>query len=162
MRRWIVTLFGAGLMPVAPGTAGSFATATALYGLFALIDRGHGVSAGLWQACLALALLIFSGLTVALGGWSSGHFGRKDPGSFVLDEAAGICLTWVALPVFAVGQQVWVALAVFVAFRVFDILKPWPAKQLERLPAGWGILMDDLAAGVYANIACQFLLRWIF
>lgn len=162
MRRWIVTLFGAGLVPVAPGTAGSLAAAAALFGLYALIGQGQAVSYGLWQMCLVVVLLIFSVLTVALGGWADPLFGRKDPGSFVLDEAAGICLTWAALPVFAIGQEVWVTLAVFVAFRVFDILKPWPAKQLERLSAGWGILMDDLAAGVYANIACQILLRWIF
>lgn len=162
MRRWIVTLFGAGLMPAAPGTAGSLATAAALYGLYILIGQGAAVAYGLWQIGLIAGLLVFSVLTVGLGGWANRHFGRKDPGSFVLDEAAGICLTWLALPVFAIGQQVWVAAAVFVAFRVFDIIKPWPAKKLETLPAGWGILLDDLAAAVYANIACQILLRWIF
>jgi phosphatidylglycerophosphatase A len=51
--------------------------------------------------------------------------------------------------------------AAFVAFRIFDITKPPPARQLEALPAGWGILLDDLAAAVYANLACQILLRWV-
>jgi phosphatidylglycerophosphatase A len=162
MRRWIVTLFGAGLSPVAPGTAGSLLTAAMLLGLYALIGGGHAVDVWLWQGCLIAALLIFSITTIALGGWTNRHFGRKDPGSFVLDEAAGICLTWVALPVFGIGHQMGVAAAVFIAFRIFDILKPWPAKKLEHLPSGWGILMDDLAAAVYANLACQIALRWIF
>ncbi|MCC6423949.1 MAG: phosphatidylglycerophosphatase A [Phycisphaerales bacterium] len=162
MRRWIVTLFGAGLLPVAPGTAGSLLTAAMLFGLYALIGRGSTVDYRLWQICLVIGLLIFSWTTVALGGWTNRFFGKKDPGSFVLDESAGICLTWLALPVFDLGRQAWVAAAVFVAFRLFDILKPWPAKKLEYLPAGWGILMDDLAAAVYANILCQIVLRWIF
>ena len=51
--------------------------------------------------------------------------------------------------------------AAFLAFRIFDITKPPPARQLERLPAGWGILLDDLAAAVYANLVCQVLLRWV-
>jgi phosphatidylglycerophosphatase A len=52
-----------------------------------------------------------------------------------------------------------VPVLVFVAFRIFDIAKPWPASRLERLPNGWGILADDLAAAVYANLICQLLLR---
>jgi phosphatidylglycerophosphatase A len=55
----------------------------------------------------------------------------------------------------------WVVLAGFIAFRVFDVTKPPPARQLEKLPEGWGILLDDLAAAVYANLACQVLFRWI-
>jgi len=53
-----------------------------------------------------------------------------------------------------------VLLAGFLAFRIFDITKPPPARQLERLPAGWGILLDDLAAAVYANLLCQIIFRW--
>ena len=67
MRRWIVTLFGAGLLPVAPGTAGSLLTAAMLFGLYALIGRGNVVDYHLWQICLVVGLLIFSWATVALG-----------------------------------------------------------------------------------------------
>ena len=85
--------------------------------------------------------------------------GRKDPGPVVLDEAAGICLTLLFQP-FKHGA--WVFVAGFLAFRLFDITKPPPARQLEKLPAGWGILLDDLAAAVYANLLCQLLLRIIW
>lgn len=162
MRRWIVTLFGVGLIPAAPGTAGSLFTTAVLLGLYILIGQGAALAYEMWQGCLIAALLLFCGLTIALGGWANRHFGRDDPGSFVLDEAAGICLTWLALPVFAADRQAWIALLVLIAFRVFDILKPWPIKKLEKFPSGWGILLDDLAAAVYANITCQILLRWIF
>ncbi len=86
----------------------------------------------------------------------------EDPSRFVLDEAAGICLTILFLPAHAGWMPNGITLlAAFVAFRVFDITKIPPARQLENLPGGWGILLDDLAAAVYANIVCQVLLRWI-
>jgi phosphatidylglycerophosphatase A len=98
---------------------------------------------------------------------AAAHFTRKDPGPFVLDEAAGVCLTWLALPgnPDAWSPHAWAvvsAVFVFLAFRVFDILKPPPARQLEKLPEGWGILADDLMAAVYANLACQLVLRGVF
>jgi len=106
--------------------------------------------------------VLFGGLCVALGRWTVEYYGRKDPGSCVLDEAAGICLTALFVPIYTGWREVWALLAVFVAFRIFDIVKLPPAKQLERLPYGWGILMDDLAAAVYANLVCQVVLRWAF
>ena len=56
-------------------------------------------------------------------------------------------------------REGYVLLATFLAFRLFDVWKPWPCRQLERLPAGWGILADDLGAAVYANVLCQLVLR---
>jgi phosphatidylglycerophosphatase A len=101
--------------------------------------------------------LVLSGaLCVALGGWAQEFLGRKDPGPVVLDEAAGVCLTLLAQPM---RHWQWAVALAFVAFRVFDITKPPPARQLERLPRGWGILLDDLAAAVYANLVCQGVLR---
>ena len=79
---------------------------------------------------------------------------------FGLDEAAGICLTLLLLPP-RDGWGLFFTLAVaFAAFRLFDVTKPPPARALEKLPAGWGILCDDLAAAVYANLLCQILLRF--
>jgi phosphatidylglycerophosphatase A len=115
----------------------------------------------LWNAILAAGILVYGALCVAFGQWATEYYGRKDPGACVLDEGAGICLTALFLPLNP-GSEYWALGAVFVAFRVFDILKPPPAKQLERLPYGWGILLDDLAAAVYANLVCQFLMRWAF
>jgi phosphatidylglycerophosphatase A len=148
-------MFGAGLLPGAPGTWGSLATALLLLpALSAAAKQPNG------QTIVLLAgLILFSVLCVALGRFAVIDFGQTDPPSFVLDEAAGICLTLLFLPASAGGGLVLTLLLGFAAFRLFDVTKPPPARQLERLPAGWGILLDDLAAGVYANLLCQILLR---
>jgi phosphatidylglycerophosphatase A len=89
-----------------------------------------------------------------VGAWAATRtevsLGTTDPGPVVIDEVMGQCVTLVAAP-FS-----WpVALAGFVLFRAFDIVKPPPARQLERAHGGWGIMLDDLAAGVYAAAAVQ-------
>jgi phosphatidylglycerophosphatase A len=112
-----------------------------------------------WTIVLAAGILLFSILCVAIGKYAVEDFGSEDPGPFVLDEAAGICLTLLFLPP-RTGWGLIVTLAVgFAAFRLFDVTKPPPARQLEKLPRGWGILCDDLAAAVYANLLCQIVLR---
>jgi phosphatidylglycerophosphatase A len=159
-RRWIVTLGGAGMSPVAPGTVGSLVATIALGVIFAACERTAGTpSPVVWNSILIAGVLIYSALCVALGRWATDHYGRKDPWACVLDEGAGICLTGVFLPIYPGWREAWALAAIFVAFRVFDILKPPPAKRLERLPYGWGILLDDLAAAVYANLVCQVVLR---
>jgi phosphatidylglycerophosphatase A len=164
-RRWVVTFGGSGMSPVAPGTAGSVA-ATVLLGLivWALDRSGRPVAAfdPVWVGLLIAGLLLFGGLCVALGRWTKEYYGRKDPGACVLDEAAGICLTALFVPIHPAGHGYGTLLAVLVAFRVFDISKLPPARQLEGLPEGWGILLDDLAAAVYANVVCQILFRVVF
>ncbi len=152
MRKLIVTFFGSGMVPVAPGTAGSVAVSVLLYTVFYFAHPTWQQ----WQMLLAFALLIACVLAVALGRWAVEYFGRKDPQAFVLDEVAGILLTNLLLP--WTNPLLTIPLAL-VAFRIFDVTKIPPAKQLEKLPAGWGILLDDLAAGVYANVLCQVLLR---
>jgi phosphatidylglycerophosphatase A len=82
--------------------------------------------------------------------------GRPDPGHVVIDEAAG---QWIALIYSRVNLSH--LLAGFLFFRLFDILKPWPARQLESLPEGWGIIFDDVAAGVYALLLMLALRHWI-
>jgi phosphatidylglycerophosphatase A len=73
----------------------------------------------------------------------------------VIDEVVGMLVSLLWLP------SSWtVVVAAFVAFRVFDILKPWPANRLERLHGGWGIMADDVMAGVYANLLVQLLVWW--
>jgi phosphatidylglycerophosphatase A len=163
-RRWVVTFGGSGMSPVAPGTMGSLA-ATVLIGVIlavlprlGLIDQSLFIA---WNVILLAGILIFGALCVALGRWTHEYYGRKDPGSCVLDEAAGICLTALLVPIHPTGTGYWTLLGVFVAFRVFDILKIPPARQLEQLPGGWGILVDDLAAAVYANVVCQILFRLV-
>lgn len=161
-RRWLVTCGGAGMSPVAPGTAGSIATTALLYGIYLLLARGaDSADPVLWHITLLAGLLATCGLSVWLGPWAGRYYGRKDPSPFVLDEVAGICVAMLFQPMLGGAGQVWVMLAAMLAFRLFDIWKPPPARQLERLPDGWGILLDDLAAGVYANLLCQVILRGI-
>jgi phosphatidylglycerophosphatase A len=81
---------------------------------------------------------------------------RKDPGIVVVDEVVGQWVTLIALPFTPLTAGLG-----FVLFRVMDIAKPWPARDLERVPGGWGIMADDVAAGVYAHLALRAgLLVW--
>jgi phosphatidylglycerophosphatase A len=134
--------FGAGFAPFAPGTVGS---AVGLL-LWMLLPQTMAV-----QAIAVVALF-------AIGSWSGTvaerHFGRTDPGQVVLDEVMGMLATLFMNPVGWRG-----ALVAFLLFRVADVLKPFPARRLERLPGGVGIMADDLMAGVYANLALRVILR---
>ncbi len=157
---WI-TVLGSGFAPAAPGTAGSLVAVLLWAGLWGLV-----AAAGLPRFVLELLTAIGIGLaarfSVVWGPWAIAHFGRADPPPFVLDEFAGQWVALLALPV-GLGTGGWpLACAAgmqFLLFRIMDIVKPPPARQLEALPAGWGILADDLMAGVYANVAGQLLWR---
>ena len=147
---WVVTLGGAGLLRPAPGTWGSLAAILFLSAL------RHFSNEAVWPAELIGGIFLCGVLNVWFGTWIENYFGREDPGPCVIDEGAGVCLTLLGLPM---GRPWATFIAAFVAFRIFDVLKPPPARQLEHLPRGWGILMDDLAAAVYANLLCQVVLR---
>jgi phosphatidylglycerophosphatase A len=140
----IATAFGLGYAPVAPGTFGS---ALGVFWYFA--TRNWSLPA----QGLALAALVAAGIWAA--GVAAHHFAREDPGHVVVDEVAGQALTLLALPLGA-----WGALVGFLVFRAFDILKPWPVRQFERLPGGWGIMADDIMAGVYGWIVLKVLVTW--
>jgi phosphatidylglycerophosphatase A len=93
--------------------------------------------------------------------------GQADPREIVADEFAGQALTFLAIPLLTTAaistKQIWLTTSLgFVLFRLFDILKPWPIRKLENLPKGWGILADDLLAGIFAAIVLLIILRlWI-
>jgi phosphatidylglycerophosphatase A len=134
-----------GFAPVAPGTVGS---AAALL-LFVPLR---------WTGSTAIELAA-AGVLFFAGVWSARltelHLGLEDPGPVVVDEVVGMLVSLLFVP------ATWPAvLAAFVAFRVFDVVKPWPANRLERLHGGWGIMADDVAAGVYANLVMQGLIWW--
>ncbi len=137
----LTTFFGLGHAPIAPGTFGTLGG----LGLAAWVGWTWPEIYG-W--ILPLMVVALSGVGIALGRWAENRFGRKDPGPFVLDEVAGylIAAWW---PAFPAGGLVHLA-AAFLLFRVADILKPWPCRRLERLPRGWGIVLDDLGAGAWA------------
>jgi phosphatidylglycerophosphatase A len=101
---------------------------------------------------------------VALGRFAERAFGKKDPGACTVDEWAGQAVALIALPLSdqaSVLQWLVAAAVAFIAFRFFDIVKPPPARQMEKFPHGWGILLDDLVAGLYANIVAQVVLRLV-
>jgi phosphatidylglycerophosphatase A len=135
----IATALGAGYAPKAPGTAGS---AVGLLLWLAIPNT-------LWLQVVSIAVVSIAGIwarTVA-----EEHFGPRDPGQVVVDEVAGMMVTMLLNPLAGAG---WM-LAAFLLFRTADIVKPFPVNRLERLPGGFGIMADDLLAGVYANLALR-------
>ncbi|MGO9273626.1 MAG: phosphatidylglycerophosphatase A [Terriglobia bacterium] len=152
---WVATCGPIGDIPIAPGTFGSAVGLVLVAALSQLPVSGTARTSAL--AALAAVIL-------AVGVWSSGKaeefFGRKDPGQVVIDEVVGQMVTflWGAYRVRLTWK--WL-LAGFVLFRIFDILKPPPARNLERLPGGWGIMMDDCAAGLYSLAVLLAFRLWL-
>ncbi len=156
LRKLLVSGFGTGWLPVAPGSWGSAAVAAT----WLAICWGSHADERLLTGAMAGVIVVFSAVCVGLGRFAEKAYGRKDPSQMVADEWAGQALTLLCLPVgVGLGQHAIVAGVAFLSFRVFDIVKPPPARQFEALPAGWGMLLDDLMAGVYANVVCQVVLR---
>lgn len=145
---WVATVAGAGFFPILPGTVGS---AVAVL-LVAALDAMPLTSAGR-DALLALLIVLIFFLGVWAAGESEKIFGRTDPSHVVIDEIVGQMVAFLLVP-----HATWkVLLAGFVLFRIFDISKPFPAGRAERLPGGWGIMVDDVIAGAYALGALAFL-----
>lgn len=159
LRLACITGLGSGLLPLVPGTWGSVVAVLLVVPVW---YAAAALGAPRWTVDLFLVagILLASHLAVRWGPWAVARWGRADPKAFTLDEVAG---QWVALLLAPVNLDagLWTLTYIvggqFVLFRVFDILKPPPARGAEMLPAGWGILVDDLVAGVYANVAGQLL-----
>jgi phosphatidylglycerophosphatase A len=136
----IATWFGCGYFPVGPGTAGS--AAALVIGI--LVVRGSGMPA--WGFALLTAAAL--GPAIWAAGVTARVVGRKDPGLVVVDEVVG---QWMTLA--GATTLNWKAYtSAFVLFRLFDIWKPWPVRNLEALPSGTGIVADDVMAGVYGAL----------
>lgn len=162
--RWRTTCLsglGAGFLWPASGTWASLA-ATSLYLTAWLVLIASAAPRAVLESLLALGILGASWLSVRWGPWAVARWNACDPRQFTLDEFAGQWVALVALPL-SMNADAWSLVCVaggqFVLFRIFDIFKPFPARQCEALPAGWGILMDDLFAGLYANLAGQLVWR---
>lgn len=145
----VATFFGAGKMRPGPGTWGSAAAALIWFGLARWIP-------GAWQPA---ALAALAAVAVVLGIPAATLVARasraKDPQFVVIDEVAGQWITLLFAPV------AWkTVLAGFILFRGFDIVKPPPVRKLERLPEGTGIVVDDVAAGIYALVVLQLLMHF--
>ena len=159
MKRLATSCFGLGRLPVAPGTWGSLPPAI----VFALMCHFR-TSPAIVSIVMAVLVLTGSVVCVQFAPAAITATGKDDPGEVVADEFAGQAITFLASPFLALGAastgQIWgVTAAGFVLFRVFDIAKPWPIRKLEKLPKGWGILADDLLAGVFAWIVLQICIE---
>ena len=152
---WLIaTAGGVGFLRPAPGTWGSLVAALA---------------GGLWLACAPTAFIswgLAAGVLVATsaGIWASGVCttvtGIEDPSPVVIDEVAGVWATLLLVPpTVGVASPLLASIVAFLLFRVFDIVKPWPISALERFPRGWGVMADDLAAGLLAGMLAGALLR---
>ena len=138
----LATGFGLGYVPKMPGTAGSVLGLALVWWLTPL---GMATYTG-----IAVLFIFFA---VWVSHRAEREFAVKDAPQIVIDEIAGILVTFIAVPV------LWPTLvAGFFLFRFFDIVKPTPIKQTQRLPGGWGVVMDDVAAGVVSNIVLQIVL----
>ena len=159
VQKLVLTVGGLGLIRVAPGTFGSLVPVVLALALAALAGPGW-----MFNATLALLALAASIACVRLGTYGERLFGRKDAAEIVADEVAGQCIALLFLPWrMPVNRDalLWngmLAAMSFAAFRLFDITKPPPARGLQRLSAGWGVLVDDLIAGLYALAAVQVVL----
>jgi phosphatidylglycerophosphatase A len=143
---FVATVGYCGYFPIAPGTVGSAAGL-----VFYLLVWWMGspiLEAGLIVVLFAAG--VWAGTT------AEQYFGGIDPGPIVMDEVVGMLMTLAFIPVSWTG-----ALAGFVLFRIFDVFKPWPARSLERLHGGFGVMADDAMAAVYANLSLRLLL-WLF
>lgn len=151
----LITTFGLGHMRPFPGTWGSLPPVVVA---LVMVSTGLGPIDQPWiyRGTMAAMVLLFSWACIRDGSKAEARFLRKDPSPVVADETAGQALVLMAIPAATTatpGLAAFTILFAFVGFRIMDILKPWPAQQLQKIPSGWGILLDDLFAGLYANLA---------
>jgi phosphatidylglycerophosphatase A len=135
----LATGLGSGYSPLAPGTAGT------VVGLL-LFWPMHGVPL-VYQVAATLVLFLFGVQAATI---VERETGLKDPGIVVVDEIIGVWITLLMVP-----WTLAYVVAGFLLFRVFDVVKPFPARRAESLPHGWGIVCDDVMAGIYANLVLQ-------
>ena len=128
-------MFGAGYAPVASGTVGSFVTVVAIWLLPVTPLR------------ILVALIVVTVVGIWAGSRVERALGRKDPGVIVIDEVAGMLLSVILLP-----PTIPVLVTAFLLFRLFDIWKPFPARESQVLTGGLGVMVDDLIAGLYALV----------
>jgi len=140
---FIATVGYSGYFPIAPGTVGSLAGL--VFYLLVWWSRSPVVEVGL--------IVVLFTVGVWAGTTAERYFGGIDPGPIVIDEVVGMLITLAFIPVGPSG-----ALLGFVLFRIFDVVKPYPAGRLERLHGGFGVMADDAMAAVYANVTLRVAL----
>jgi phosphatidylglycerophosphatase A len=154
----VATFFGVGFLKPGPGTWGSVA-AVLLWAAAIFMPAQRAIAPGAGTVVSILPLLIAIILAIALGIPAATRVaresGREDPSYVVIDEVAGQWLTLIVC-----RPNLTHALAALALFRLFDITKPWPIRKLEALPGGWGIMLDDLAAGFFGLIVLLVIQHW--
>jgi phosphatidylglycerophosphatase A len=168
LQRSLVSVFGLGRLRPASGTWGSLPPVALVAWLSAMgvcPACGGVLSVGwlVYYGSLVVTLVVFAGACVLFGDAAEAEYAEPDPSNVVADETAGMALTLLFLPAAAwTGGPLWTLAALalaFVLWRIMDILKPWPAGSLQRIPGGWGILLDDLMAAVYAGALTLVIVR---
>lgn len=161
--KWIATFGGIGMLPGAPGTYASLASSIIFY----LIWRGVPALAGI----IVIALIILVWIAAALVySRAARQLGGGDPRAYVLDEVIGQWITFLFIPSLCLlpgAQDVapvppltaasYVAVAFFL-FRAFDVAKIYPIRNVERLPGAWGVILDDVLAGIFAGVGVRLLI----
>ncbi len=144
LSEWLATCFKIGHLPIAPGTWGSLAAVIGWWLWLQYLDP------------LVFIVLIITIFTIGVFATNIiiDHTGEKDPSRVVIDEVSGQWLGLLMLP----DGAVYIAGA-FILFRFLDILKPWPIRQLEQFPKGWGVMLDDMLAGLLTLCLIQGVSR---
>jgi len=141
---FFATGFGVGFSPIVPGTMGTLVAIPIYYFLSSI----------LFFPLYELTLFAFFFFSIWTAGQAERYWGKKDDRRIVIDEIMGFLVTMLWIP-----KTPFFIVAGFILFRLFDILKPFPIRRLERLKAGFGVVLDDVLAGVYANIVLQIVYR---
>ncbi len=146
LANWFSTVLKIGYLPIAPGTWGSL---IAVVIWFLIIESTSTIT-------FITAIIIIFILGVYTSSITERHLAQKDPSIIVIDEWVG---QWIAL--LFVPKSLLLGLVAFALFRLFDIWKPYPIKLLDKYPKGWGIMLDDVLAGVYALLVLSVFRVWI-
>ena len=146
---WVAICGGAGLLPVAPGTWGALVGVPLAVG----INQLPGMPVQL------LCIVLLNAVGIPICSKAARHLNQKDPSSVVWDETVSVPITFLGVSASAMRNP-WVLICGLALHRLFDITKPPPARQLERLPSGLGIMADDWSAGIYSCIVLHVLLAY--
>lgn len=147
LSKFIATFGGVGLFPVAPGTAGSIAGLIIWWAISLVPNYSSQI------LIQTVFLIVFIPIGVIASSAYEKHFGKIDPKEVVVDEVVGIMITLFALPF------TWInIIAGFILFRFFDIVKPFPIGKLQNIKGGWGIMADDIAAGIVSAAILRILI----
>ena len=146
LANWVSTVFKIGYLPTAPGTWGSLAAVVLWYLIIESIST----------ITFIVTIIIIFILGVYTSSITERYSGQKDPSVIVIDEWVG---QWIAL--LFLPKSLLLGLVTFALFRLFDIWKPFPIKILDKMPSGWGIMLDDVLAGFYTLLVLSVLRVWI-